>query len=601
MAPVQHAFPLLATAFLASALAPSPLSAQASALSVTTWVSSTAALFGPEGVAADASGNVYVSTLNNTIQRISPQGTVTTLAGIPSQFGGYADGSAAEAQFSAPRGLAVDAAGNVYVADSGNYAVRRIGADGSVTTLAGASAQLANPTGVAVDAAGDVYVADDDSQTIRKIAPDGTISVFAGQPYLTGLVDGTGSAARFNGPVALAIDAQGNLYVADAGNHAIREVTPAGVVTTLATGIDDPEAVALDGAGHLYVCDENDSTIVALSAAGAASVVAGATGERGDTDGAGSAARLTVPCGLALLPGGAFAIVDWEIDAVRLGAPVAAQAAAAEDPPDARLVNVSTRAEAGVDGQDVIVGFVIGGTGTKTVLVRGVGPTLATFGVTGVLAQPEVTLFGAGEEPILSAGAWGGDPTVAATMAQVGAFALPSDSADAAFVQTLGTGSYTAQVSGADDTSGVALAELYDADGAAATSRILNLSARAYVGTGAGALVAGFVVAGTGTETVLIRGIGPTLAQYGVAGALPATQLTLYDGNGQPIASNSGWGGSAALASVFAQVGAFPLPAGSADSALTATLSPGTYTAQVTGSAGSQGVGLVEIYEVPGN
>ncbi|MGH7997201.1 MAG: hypothetical protein ACREFX_12720 [Opitutaceae bacterium] len=571
---------------IALSLLPARASAQAAPLSVTTLAASAAQLFGPEGVAADPAGNLYISMLDNTIRKVSPQGKVTILAGSPSQFGGYADGTGSAAEFSAPRGLAVDSAGDVYVADSGNYAVRKITPDGGVTTIAGPSAGLANPTGVAVDSAGDVYVADDNSATIRKIAPDGSISLLAGKSYVTGSTDGAGPNARFDGPVGLSIDAAGRLYVADSGNHAIRTIDAAGNVATLATGIDDPAAVAVDASGEVYVANENDSTIVAISPSGATAIVAGVTGARGNVDGIGSAARLTVPCALSFLPDGDLAIADWEIDAVRLAAPAA------------HLVNVSTRAYVGA-GQDVVAGFVVAGSGAESVLIRGVGPTLASFGVTTPLAQPEVTLFDPQSAVMTSQAAWGGDAAAAQAELRVGAFPLPANSADAAFIAALPAGAYTAQASGLDGASGVALIEIYDAGGSDSPNRLVNLSTRAYVGTGSNALVAGFVVAGSAPETLLVRGIGPTLGQFGIADPLPAAQLTVYDDNSRSIAANAGWGGDPALSAAFAKTGAFALPADSADAAVLVTLLPGAYTAEVSGQSGATGVGMVEVYDVP--
>jgi hypothetical protein len=581
-----------------------PALAQVSSLSVSTWITSASDLVGPEGVAADAAGNVYVSTLDNTIRKVTPQGAITLLAGSPSQFGGFSDGAGARAQFAAPRGLAVDALGNVYVADSGNYAVRKISPAGIVTTLAGASAQFANPTGVAVDASGEVFVADDNSSTVRKIAPDGTVSIVAGYPYVTGSADGAGPNARFNGPVGLAIDAAGDLYVADSGNRAIRKIDPAGNVTTVATGIPSPVALALAGNAGLIVADENDSVLRGVGFDGSVSVIAGTVGSRGDVDGAGATARLTVPCGVALLPSGNVVIADWEIDALRLGTPTPGSAPQASGSPsataDARLVNISARAYVG-GATDAVTGFAISGTAPKTILVRGVGPTLAAFGVANALSQPELTLFGSNSSVLATQGPWNGDATVASTAQAVGAFVLPDQSADAAFVRSLSPGAFTVQM-GSASGSGVALIELYDADSAGAPSRLVNVSTRAFVGTGPNALVAGFAVSGTGTETVLIRGIGPTLGQFGVSGALAATQLTVYAANQQAIAANSGWsagGAGPTLASTFSAVGAFALPNNSADSALVLSLPSGTYTAQLSGPNGETGVGLIELYEVP--
>jgi len=180
----------------------------------------------------------------------------------------------------------------------------------------------------------------------------------------------------------------------------------------------------------------------------------------------------------------------------------------------------------------------------------------------------------------------------------VGAFALTPSSADAAMIQSVGAGAYTAHLSGVSNTTGVGLAEIYDADTGPTAAHLSNISARASVGTGSNVLIAGFVISGNTPETVLIRGIGPTLGQFGVSGSLAAPELVLYDSGNNTLQTNGGWGGGASLVQAFARVGAFSLAANSADAAILVTLPPGAYTAEVSGVNGSTGVGLAEIYEV---
>ena len=191
----------------------------------------------PASLDVDQAGNVYVAdTTNNRIRRIAPDGQVTTLAG-PLETGyivGYADGPAAEALFQGPRSVAVDEAGNVYVADTGNHCIRVISPAGQVTTLAGApepgyadgqgaQARFNFPSGIAIDANRNLYVADTANHRIRKIAPDGTVTTLAGsgQP---GNADGPAGEAQFRAPEGVAVDADGNVTVADTGNHRIRKV-----------------------------------------------------------------------------------------------------------------------------------------------------------------------------------------------------------------------------------------------------------------------------------------------------------------------------------------------------------------------------------------
>jgi outer membrane protein assembly factor BamB/subtilisin family serine protease len=269
-----------------------------------------------------------------------------------------------------------------------------------------------------------------------------------------------------------------------------------------------------------------------------------------------------------------------------------------------RIVNLSARADVGAGGNILIAGFVIGGSGTKSVVLRGVGPTLGTppFSVPGALAQPQLTLVNTGTGATIATGAaWGGGATLAGEFALVGAFALPSASADAAVLENLPSGTYTSEISFVYGTGGVALAEIYDTAPGSTDSSLVNISARANVGTGANVLIAGFVVEGTQPARVLLRGIGPALGAtpFNVPGALALPRIDLFNSAGTVIQSNTGWAGSPALSAAFAQAGAFALPSGSADAAMIATLPAGNYTLELSGQDGGTGVGLVEVYLLP--
>ncbi len=287
----------------------------------------TAARFNsPRGLAPDSAGNVYVAdTDNHTIRKITPAGVVSTLAGSAG-VSGSDDGTGTAARFDTPFGLATDAAGNVYVADTNNHTIRKITPAGMVSTLAGSAgasgsvdgtgtaARFNSPRSLTTDAAGNVYVADSNNHTIRKITPVGVVSTLAGSAGSTGSVDGTGTAARFNFPYGLATDSVGNVYVADTGNHTIRKITPAGVVSTLAgsagntgsadgTGtaarFDTPFGLATDAAGNVYVADSNNHTIRKITPAGVVSTLAGSAGTTGSVDGTGTAARFYIPGAIA--------------------------------------------------------------------------------------------------------------------------------------------------------------------------------------------------------------------------------------------------------------------------------------------------------------
>lgn len=280
-----------------------------------------------------------------------------------------------------------------------------------------------------------------------------------------------------------------------------------------------------------------------------------------------------------------------------------------------RVVNLSTRGLTQAGANTMIPGFVITGTGTQRVLVRAVGPTLTTFGVSGALADPQFTLkrldSSGAYVDVVSNNNWGSSgaattATLAATFLATGAFSLPETSTDAAVVMDLAPGQYTALVTGAGTESGVALAEVYDAGGSAGSTRLVNLATRGRVATGADVLIAGFVITGTEPLTLLLRGVGPGLSAYGVTDPLSDPQIVLYGRlNGattdQVLATSDNWSseaGAASTTSVGNQVGAFALTSGSKDAAMVVTLPPGGYTLHTSGVGNGSGVALVEIYVV---
>ena len=772
----------------------------------------------PVGIAADGSGNIYVSDANSfTIRKITAAGVVTTFAGTPFQIGST-DGTGAAARFFLPYGVATDAQGNVYVAEGGNHLIRKITPAGAVTTLAGGAQQPGNtngtggaarfniPFGVAVDSAGNVFVADSGNNVIRRVTAAGVVTTFAGDG-LSGAFDGTGTAARFNQPRGVAVGAGGVVYVADYGNSVIRAITSAGVVTTVAgtAGIVgevnsvgptvrfyDPTGIVADGT-TVYVADTSNNLVrrgVPASSAGLPEinihpidqeiavgqsitfrvtatgssltyqwlrntvVIPGATASTYTiaspvgTDAAVYSARVSGPTGSVDSTGAGLTVhpvvvgtipitarpigqsvntgqaVSFSVTAtgsgltyqwLKAGVPIAGATAstyaiaavtvssagtygvritagaATETPtaklivdasagapvtitsnpssqtvntgqpvtfsvtatgtgaltyqwlkndtaivgataanftiastqasdtgsytarvsvgsasvtsapailtvgapppppgPTARLSNLSVRTTLAAS-QTLIVGVVVSG-GSRDVLVRAVGPALAVFGLTGVMADPRLDLYN-GQTVVFSNDDW--PANLAPTFASVGAFALPAASKDSAFVQGIdGPRSIQARGTGA----GVVLVEAYDL-GTGNSPRMINVSARNQVGTGDNILIAGFNVAGTGTKQLLIRAVGPTLADFGVTGTLVDPKLELYSGAGVKITENDNW--APALGPTFTAVGAFQLTGGSRDAALLATLEPGSYTVQVSGVGGGTGEALVEVYEVP--
>lgn len=290
----------------------------------------------PFDVIAASDGTVYVADyVYDRIRKITPAGDVTTFAG---GTGGYLDGSGTSARFSDPYGLGIDAAGNIYVADRGNNRIRKITPAGVVTTLAGStsgytdatgtSAQFRTPLDVAVDSAGNAYVADSLNHSIRKITPAGVVTTFAGSGS-AGYNDANGASAQFNGPRGVAVDASGNVYVSDTGNGRIRKITPTRDVTTFAgsgfSGTTDgpgssarfnyPEGLAVDAAGNLYVADRQNHRIRKITPEGEVSTFAGSTS--GYTNGIGTAAQFNLPSGIAIDGTGVIYVADTSNQRIR--------------------------------------------------------------------------------------------------------------------------------------------------------------------------------------------------------------------------------------------------------------------------------------------
>ena len=291
-----------------------------------------AQLYRPIGVAVDAAGNVYVAEReNDRVRRIAPDGTIETFAGT-GEFGHGGDGGpATAAQLGEPSDVAVDSAGNVYVADQHNHRIRRVAPDGTISTFAGdgvegfggdggpaPAARLDHPVGVALDLAGNVYVAEIEGHRVRRIAPDGTIATIAGTG-VAGLSGdgGPATAAQLNQPVRVAADAAGNVYIADLDNHRIRRIAPDGTISTFAgTGaeayggdggpataaqLDEPAGLALDAVGNLYIADSGNHRVRRIAPDGTISTIAG-TGVEGFSGDGGpaTAAQLNNPIGVAV-------------------------------------------------------------------------------------------------------------------------------------------------------------------------------------------------------------------------------------------------------------------------------------------------------------
>jgi uncharacterized protein (TIGR03437 family) len=308
-----------------------------------------AQLNAPESAAMDSAGNLYIAdTANNVVREVAKSGIITTFAGNGTAGGNGDGGAATSAQLNAPQGVAVDSSGNVYIADTANGRVRKVSASGTISTVAGSgaigyggdggaatSAQLYTPSAVAVDAAGNLYIADFSNNRIRKVSTSGTITTVAGNGNSGFTGDGgPATSANLDTPSGVAVDAAGNIYIADTGNNRIRQVNASGLITTVAGNglpgfsgdggvaviaqLGNPASVAVDSSGNLYVAD-GGAHVRKIYASGFIFTIAGTgtPGYSGD-GGLASNAQLNIPSGISLDSAGNVYVADQGNNAVRL-------------------------------------------------------------------------------------------------------------------------------------------------------------------------------------------------------------------------------------------------------------------------------------------
>ena len=555
--------------------------------------------------AIDSSGNAYFGTLSGECFAVSRTGA---------QLWTYQTGN------SITGSPALGAGGVVYFAsyDHNLYALSTASGAVQWTCALGGEVRASSP---AIDASGVIYVGCYDNN-VYAINPNGSVN----RIYATG--DWVRSSPVISGGMLYFGGDDHKLYAFSTVGGAGPATSPWPMYLNNAARTGEATAVAPS-----IVTSPQSATVTAGGSA-TFSVAAYGSGPftyqwlKGGTPISGAtAATYTIGFAQATDAGSYSVTVTNSVGASTSGAATLAVN------PSGRLVDISTRAYVGTGSNILIAGFAMNGTGSKHLLLRGVGPGLAAapFYLSGTLANPQITLYDSSNPPlpIVTNIGWGNastlgsstvqvgpQPATAALMSSVGAFPLATGSADSALEVDAPTGNYTSEISGVGSSTGIALAEIYDADTGAPAATLDNISARAVVGIGGNILIGGFGIAGTTSETVLIRGVGPGLAAapFSLGGTLAAPQLTLYD-NSSPaliIAANTGWGNSPTLgtssvqaviepasAAVMTLVGAFPLATGSADCALVATLPPGNYTVEISGVGSSTGIALVEIYAVP--
>ena len=667
------------------------LAGSSSTVGSTNGVGGVARFNGPEFTAPDGLGNLYVADSgNNVIRKIDATGNVTTFAGTAGVSGSTDGAALGTALFNSPAGLAVDGSGNIYVSDNGNRTIRKItltptvtvstfagtaGANGSADGT-GPAAQFAGPLGLAVDGAGNVYVADQPNQTIRLITPSGVVTTFAGLARGSGYVDGSIGVARFNNPWDVAVDSSGNVYVADRSNQALRKITPAGVVSTVLYEGNLALGVGVDAAGTVYATG-SIGVVFKITSAGTITAIGGLAPNSGSADGVGPAARFASPFGVRVDSAGNVYVADTGNNTIRKGGvqTVTSVSPATGKAGDSITINgtyltgltgvqingvaatsfafvsntqvtavlpvgvtsgavgivnaggviTTSSVQLGVLTRDLLalsslvnvpVGgstattFTIEGAASKQILIEGIGGASANGGnATGTLADPRLTLFdSAGVQIGTPNSSWGTNAnaaTITTISSAVGTAPGLVRPADAALLVSLVPGTYTARLDSVSGVGGIALLQVYDTDtGASGSPHLVMLTTRAPV-TSSSNLVTGFTVGGTVSKTFLIRALGESLVggyNTGV-GVLVDPEIDLYRGTTY-VAHDDDWqyqygpnpATVDAIVAAAAAVGARPL-SNSLDSAILVTLAPGVYTLRVYPYSNS-GETQLEIFEV---
>ena len=516
-------------------------------LTVAVLVLATFNLLAPASTQA-AAGDLYVGdTAANTVTRVTPAGTKTVFANA----------------IGSPVALAFDVTGNLFVKDNSGLKIYKITPAGTVSPFA----SNAFGGGLAVDRNGNVFLAETGNNVISKFTPAGVKSTFA-----TGL----------NSPYDLAFDAYGNLYSADFNGNVVYKFTAAGARTTAVPGVSNPTALAFDPSGNLFVAAGGkiykaapgaSATIFAQGAGQIKSMVCDKIGAVYATDLSGSIFRFD-------LGGNKSTYLTGFSSAHSIS----------REPPRGQPVNIATRLQVQTGDNALIAGFIITGNVAKNVLIRGIGPSLAHFGIAGALQDPTIELHYPSGGMANSNNNWKDSQQTAIQATGL----APSDNRESALLITLAPGAWTVVMRGIGTTTGVGLVEVYDLE-QAADAKLANISTRGYVQTGENVMIGGFIIgSGNGAGRVVVRAIGPSLGAFGITNALPDPSLEIHNASGVTIAMNDDWRDDQA-----AEIQTTGLaPSNNLEAAIVETLPSGNYTAVVSGYQNATGVGLVEVYNL---
>jgi sugar lactone lactonase YvrE len=469
-----------------------------------------------------------------------------------------------------PEGLAFDVDGNCFVSETGTGTIYKFATDGTQTVFASG---LNGPASLVFDGAGNLFDADFFGGVIYKFDPSGARTTFA-----TGL----------NGPANLIFDSLGSLLVTDFQSGNIFRFTPGGTRSTFASNVGSPHGLAFDAGGDLFVADFDGGTILRFTPAGMRSTFA---------------SGLNGPHGLVFDESGNLFSADYNSGNIYRFTPAGMRTTFASglnnpanllfQPAHAsanNLLNLSTRAFVTTQTGVLIGGFILQGADPSTLVLRAIGPSLTALGINGALADPSLELHDASGVLLVSNDNWqsGSD---AAAIQRVGL--APTDPGESAIRMTVPAGAYTVVISGVAQTSGVGLVEIYDLQQAA--TRAANISTRGIVTSGENVMIAGCIIGGSASKTLVVRALGPSLFDHGVNDALGDPHLGFFNANGDVVGTNEDWQEGPDAATIES-VGL--APESSLESALLVMLAPGAYTGIESPAPEDSGVGLIEIFDL---